>query len=223
MHVTASLFEGWSRAAARESNSAVRRDAIGRSHAMRAVRGTFARTARWTRIGLVAAAALSCTGKDPYDPGSKLGTFHVAAKLSRSTCGQVPDPWNFDVRLNHDGSTLYWVQGGVPVHGTVDTSARAELKAEVVQEVRRANAMQREEACSIARADVLSLVLMDVAGTPTSDPALATSFRGNLVYSFTPTEGSDCVDQTAAFGGDFAALPCEVLYDVAGALQSTSR
>lgn len=171
----------------------------------------------------VALSCAGCTGKDPYSPGTKLGTFHVTAKLTQTTCGQTPDPWEFDVRLNHDGSTLYWIQGGAPIQGQVDATARTQLKAEIVQEVRAADAKARKAACSVSRTDALAVTLTGADAKPTIDPSLTTSFAGGLVYTFTPTEGSDCSDQLTASGGDFDALPCEVHYDLTGTFKSAPR
>ena len=182
------------------------------------------------RSSVVAGAALlafasvpACSGKDPYSPGTKLGTFHVTATLTHTSCGPTPNPWEFDVRLNHEGSTLYWIQGGAPIQGQVDTTARTQLEAEVVQEVRKADERAKREACTIARTDVLALTLADADAKPTSDPALMQSFSGSLVYTFAPVSGSDCSDQTTVSGGDFDALPCEVHYDLSGAFAAAPR
>ena len=172
----------------------------------------------------LACALPACSGKDPYSPGTKLGTFHVTAKLTQTTCGATPDPWEFDVRLNHEGSMLYWVQTDAPpIEGQVDASARTQLAAELVLEVRPADVKAKREACTIARRDVLAVTLADANAQPTSDPALLQSFTGSLVYTFTPTSGSDCSDQVTASGGDFATLPCEVRYDLAGTFKSAPR
>ena len=171
-------------------------------------------------LGVVAA----CSGKDPYSPGTQLGTFHVTAKLTHTSCGATPNPWEFDIRLNHDGSTLYWVQSdAAPIEGRVDSTARTQLQAEVVVEMRAADARAKREACSIARTDVLALTLVGADAQPTSNPSLTTSFSGGLVYTFAPTTGSDCADQLTATGGDFDALPCEVRYDLTGAFKSAPR
>jgi len=170
----------------------------------------------------VFALVAACSGKDPFSPGNKLGTFHVTGKLTHTSCGPTPNPWEFDVRLNHDGSTLYWIQGGLPVEGRVDTTARTRLEAEVVSEVRPADARAKKEACSISRTDVLALTLVGPDGQPTSDPSGMQSFHGALVYTFAPTAGSDCSDQTTASGGDFDALPCDVQYDLSGTLTSAA-
>jgi hypothetical protein len=167
------------------------------------------------------AAAAGCTGKDPYSPGTKLGTFHVTAKLTHTSCGATPDPWEFDIRLNHEGSTLYWVYGDAPpIHGRVDESAQTQLEAQIVQEVRPADAKTKRDACTIARTDTLAIALTSSDAKPATDLALATSFVGGLVYTFAPLAGSECSDQLAGSGGDFDALPCEVRYDLNGTLTS---
>lgn len=169
---------------------------------------------------LLAALAAACSGKDPYNPGTKLGTFHVSATLTSTSCGATPNPWEFDVRLNHDGSTLYWIQGGAPVGATVDDAARTQLKSEMIQEVRAADAKAKRDACSIARTDALALTLADAGAKPATDPSQTASFAGTLIYTFAPTTGSDCSDQVTSVGGDFDALPCEVRYDLTGTFKS---
>ncbi len=167
---------------------------------------------------LGAAIAVACTGKDPYNPGTPLGTFHVTAKLASSTCGAVPDPWEFDVRLSHEGSTLYWVQGGAPISGLVDASSKVVLKTSDQHELRPANAKTKVPACSVVREDQLDVALAGSGEERLTDLKETTRLAGKLVYRFTPTSGSDCTDQTTELGGDFAALPCEVSYDVAASV-----
>ena len=169
---------------------------------------------------VVLATVTACSGKDPYSPGTKLGTFHVAASLTSTSCGATPNPWAFDVQLNHDGSTLYWIQGGAPIGATVDVSAHTQLQAQVVDEVRAADPKTKLEACSISRTDLVALNLASADTKPTSDPALTTSFTGTLIYTFAPTSGSDCSDQVVAAGGGYDALPCEVHYDLTGTFKS---
>jgi hypothetical protein len=128
------------------------------------------------------------------------------------------------VRLNHEGSTLYWIQTDAPpVQGQVDATARTQLEADLVLEVRPADARAKREACTIARTDVVAVTLADANAQPATDPALLQSFAGTLVYTFAPTAGSDCSDQVTTSGGDFATLPCEVRYDLAGAFKSPPR
>lgn len=172
---------------------------------------------------VVALSAAACSGKDPYSPGTKLGTFHVTATLKSTSCGATPNPWEFDVRLNHDGPTLFWIQGGVPIEGRVDETARTQLRASIVEEVRPADAKAQRDACSIARTDTLALTLAAADAAPTNDPSLATSFAGSLIYTFAPTRGSDCSDQVTSAGGDFDSLPCEVHYDLTGTFTSPPR
>lgn len=168
---------------------------------------------------LLATAAIcgisGCSGKDPYRPGESIGAFHVTAKLVSTTCGKTPDPWAFDVRLRHDKTTLYWVQGDAPISGLVDPGARAVLKSSATQTLRAEDPKRALAACAMARADVLDLVLAPIA-KPVTDLQPATSFKGTLAYRFTVAEGADCEDQLAGAGGDFDALPCNVLYDLEG-------
>jgi hypothetical protein len=158
-----------------------------------------------------------CSGHDPYRPGDGVGAFHVTSKLVSTTCGPTPDPWEFDVKLRHDATTLYWVQGGAPISAQLDATAHAVLKTSVVSTVRAADAKTQTAACAMSRSDVVDLVL-----APTKAPAMvaedvggATSFKGTLAYQFTVVDGSSCEDQLTEAGGDFAVLPCSVSYEIA--------
>jgi hypothetical protein len=124
----------------------------------------------------IAAAALSatsagCSGKDPFNPGTKLGTFRVTAQLTRSTCGPTPNPWTFDVRLAHDGPTLYWVQGGAPVEGQIDHGARALLEVQTLHDLSAADPKRKKAACSVSRSDALAVTLAGPDAKPVADPA----------------------------------------------------
>lgn len=164
-------------------------------------------------IGIVFALP-ACSGKDPYKPGDAIGTFHVTGKLVSTTCGATPDPWEFDVRLRHDATTIFWVQGDAPVSGKLDVNAHVAFHATDTHMVRAADAKLRTPACVVTRDDGLDVTLAEDGQARLSDPSKATTFGGYLVYRFTPTADSDCSDQLADTGGDFAALPCEVRYDV---------
>ena len=160
---------------------------------------------------LLLTLACACSGKDPYKPGEPIGTFRVTSKLTKSTCGSVPDPWEFDVRLRREGTTLYWVQGGAPIQGKVDTQSRAQLASELTQVLRPANERTKTPSCAVTRTDLLDVVL-----APGGDIAKTDRFTGTLAYRFTPTSESDCSDQLLTTGGDFETLPCEVTYSVDG-------
>lgn len=155
----------------------------------------------------------ACTGKDPYNPGEPVGQFRVTAKLTGSTCGQTPDPWQFDVKLRHDMSNLYWVQGDAPVKGQVDTSARAVLESVDTRTLRAADPKYQVPACTVSRKDTLEVVLASERG-PAVDVASTTKFTGTLKYAFAPTSGSDCSDQLLSTNGDYEALPCEIRYEL---------
>jgi len=162
----------------------------------------------------VIAAGSGCSGKDPYRPGESIGAFHVIGKLVSTTCGTTPDPWEFDVKLRHDKTTLYWVQGDAPISAVVDAAARAQLKSTATQTVRAADAKSRMAACALERDDVLDLALAPVAQPVDLQPI--TSFTGTLTYHFTATDGSECEDQLATSGGDYTVLPCDVSYTLIG-------
>ncbi|MFO0741220.1 MAG: hypothetical protein U0270_35305 [Labilithrix sp.] len=162
--------------------------------------------------------ATACFGKDPTNPGVEVGTFHVKASLTASTCGQPPNPWEFDVRINRDGSTLYWIQGQAPVAGEVDRTARTKLDTTVTSQIRPANTAKKLAACEIMRKDTLDVLLATADQKPAVDPADVNTFAGQLRYEFAPTDGSQCDDQLTASGGGYDALPCLVQYDLTGAL-----
>jgi hypothetical protein len=168
-------------------------------------------------VALVAVLA-SCSGKDPYNPGTKLGTFHVNAKLRSSTCGKTPDPWEFDVRLNHDRSVLYWIQGGAPIQGNMDASATSELHAQTVYDVRAADEKRKLAVCSVSRDDELNVTLNGADAKPVGDFSQTAGFSGGISYTFAPVSGSDCTDQLTDSGGGFDALPCRIEYVLVGTL-----
>jgi hypothetical protein len=154
----------------------------------------------------------ACSGKDPYAPGASVGVFHVAGRLVSSTCGATPNPWEFDVRLRHDASTLYWVQGGAPIQGHVDPQAHAVLTTRDLHTVREADAKTKTPACVVSRTDTLDVVLT-AGGAAPADLATTDAFKGSLAYRFAPEGDADCGDQV---GSTFASLPCDVVYEIAG-------
>lgn len=168
---------------------------------------------------VVASAAIAggsgCSGTDRTRPGESIGVFHVTSTLVASTCGHPPNPWEFDVRLRHDVTNVYWVQGDAPIAGQVDATARVSLKSTVVSTVRPADAKTHTAACNMSRTDVVALTLTPAASSA-ANVAGTTSFKGSLAYRFAATEGSSCEDQLVESGGGFATLPCDVTYELAG-------
>jgi hypothetical protein len=163
----------------------------------------------------VTVAGAGCTGKDPYAPGTALGTFRVDAALTSSTCGDAPNPWSFDVRLAHDGATVFWIQGGAPIEGKLDATTKSvKLSSRSEETVRPADAKAKLGACVLAREDALEVQLADATGAPLADASAATAFKGTLIYRFAPLQGADCSDQVAEGRGGYAALPCAVTYAV---------
>ncbi len=174
---------------------------------------------------LAAVVLAACTGKDPYRPGTAIGTFHVEAKRVANSCGASavpPDPWKFDVRLSRDQRTLYWVQGGLPVSGLLDDATpeapKATMKSSDTRTVRAANAKLGLAACALTRADTLEATLARGPGAEADFEA----FTGTLTYRFAPTADSDCSDAIVAEGGDgFAELPCDIRFDLIGTIDKT--
>jgi hypothetical protein len=152
-----------------------------------------------------------CLGnKDPLNPGTPLGTFHVTGTLKGNSCGDelgAGATWAFDIHLSRDHSTLYWDQGGQPVVGQLDASSHATMTSSDTRTIHEANPQRGIGFCGITRDDTLGVTL---AG----DEA---SFTGSLSYTFSPSDGSDCTDQLVESGGTFAALPCTTTYDITGA------
>jgi hypothetical protein len=135
--------------------------------------------------------------------------------LGSTTCGAVPDPWEFDVRLRFEDVTLYWVQGDAPISGVVAAS-HVELKAKDVLTVRGPDAKTRTMGCTMQRDDLVTMTVARADASPPATLADTASFRGTLRYRFTPTAESDCMDQLSHSGGDYENLPCDVVYEIVG-------
>jgi hypothetical protein len=157
---------------------------------------------------MVVACVVGCSGKDLTNPGEKIGTFHVTGTLTSTSCGDAPNPWTFDMRLNHDGETLYWLQGQLPISGTVDNTAHTTMSTSFSTDV--------GNGCSIKRNDALVMTLKTSTAQPAIDPADTTDFAASLEYVFAPDEGSNCQSQLQQAGGSWAALPCAVRYTLTG-------
>jgi hypothetical protein len=159
-------------------------------------------------VALVAACAACAATRDTREPGEKLGTFAVNGALLGTTCGKAAPTFRYEVRLSREGNTLNWVQGStVPVQGTVDERGGVRMVAELDVVVTKADERAGVLGCTMHRTDTLSATLQ---GEP------PTSFVGALVYKFSAKAG-DCAAQLASAGGDFAALPCTMTYDVKAA------
>lgn len=173
-------------------------------------------------VAVLACVLAACATKDPTNPGTKIGTFHVTGTLTKDTCSGAPSPWTFDVKLNHDGSTLYWITGDYPIAGDVDAKANASMTSSFTDEVRAAT--NTLAACDITRNDTLKVLLSDASAKAATDPGTATTLFGTLTYGFVPTSDSSCADQlTSAGQGGYDSLPCEVDYAISGTLNPSSN
>jgi hypothetical protein len=149
----------------------------------------------------------ACFGKDMHNPGTPIGKFHVEGKLTANSCGDslgAQADWQFDVKLSQDPGVLYWVQGGIPVQGTLDASSHAKMQSQSSQVVHAADA--GTPFCAIERGDTLDVTLAQ-------DKA---SFSATVSYTFNVGDGSVCDDQMASSGGPYATLPCTVTYSLTG-------
>ena len=167
---------------------------------------------RVLRLPLLAALAMvaACTGTDPYNPGTPIGSFHVVSTLTASTCGNAPNPWEFDVKLSSDHNTLFWKQGDAPVAGTMDPTSHVSMSATTAATVIPPNPRTNPTGCTIGRTDSLAISL---TGAPIS------AFAGTLSYTFEAANNTDC---SAAIGAEgYAALPCTVSYTIAATKTDT--
>ena len=165
---------------------------------------------------LVGACVLAaCTGKDPYEPGTQLGTFTVDATVTTNDCGIDPgaSPWVFTVKIGVDPGTIYWEQGSVPVAGKFTAAHLATLNSTSTLAAGGAGIdAGAGGACVMERDDALSATFVP-------DPTLAgnyESFSGTLAYTFKEGAGSgDCSGQLSANGGQYAKLPCTMGFGIA--------
>ncbi len=152
---------------------------------------------------VVSAGLVACAGtRDAREPGEKLGTFHVTGKLVATSCGKALDPWRFDVRLSREGSTLYWIQGALPIAGKLDAQSRVRLDARAEAVVEKKDPRRGIEGCTMRRIDALDATL-------TGEPP--TGFEASLVYRFEMASG-DCSTQLSMAGGEYDVLPCTMTY-----------
>src|SRR5579871_4029305 len=77
----------------------------------------------------LAFAFLPAACSDSPLPGSMLGTYQVTGQPQTNSCGLgAPNPWNFNVMLSQQGSTLYWSwMDGTPMMRGFLSSAQASL------------------------------------------------------------------------------------------------
>jgi hypothetical protein len=166
------------------------------------------------RYPFVCALALSSLGVFSACgmPGNVLGIYAVNGTIQNNTCGlglQAPSPWNFNVELSEQVSTLYWntMDGSPLLSGQVAAGA-------VSMDNTTSGAVDSAPdgapgPCTMARYDQLALTL--------SGGATPQTFTGTLTYTFSVVAGSDCSDQMSSAGGTYDALPCTVSYNLAGA------
>jgi len=153
-----------------------------------------------------AAACLLLLGCLDHDPGTSLGTYSVTGSLEAQTCGadlQAVDPWDFDVRLTHDGHTVYWLQASSPaISGVEDGSGNVTFTTSEIFSLSDADG--GGPYCGVVRTDTFQAAL----GTA-SDPS---NFTGTIAYHYDLDQGSEC---GSLLYGQFDSVPCDVNYDLA--------
>lgn len=176
--------------------------------------GSFsARLARLSALALAAASTVGCGDvfgtKDAHHPGDPLGTFHVAAKIGSSTCGDgslgSTSAWGFDVKLSRDAHQIYWDNGKETLTGTFAADGVTfGFKTGVLMNMRTDTSAKGLPACSVERSDDATGAL--ATGVPVS------GFEGTLGYSFAALQGSSCADLLSPPTELFVALPCAMSY-----------
>lgn len=167
---------------------------------------------------LAVGACVGCAGtSDPHRPGVELGTFHVLASQTMTTCGAgalgSTADWAFDMKLSRGETNLFWDNGAELIPGTLgDDNVTFSFKTEILVDMRAGQAGPLPP-CSIRRTDT-------AAGKLDSADTGVTSFVGSLAYAFAPEPGptSDCSDVVSGPMPALAALPCSMAYDLKATL-----
>ena len=166
----------------------------------------------FARSALLAACLSACAGnRDIREPGEKLGTFVVGGNLVGSSCGKADRAFRYEVRLSREGDRLYWIQGSLPISGTIDSASRVRMVTSTEARVAAPDEASGSPGCTMERTDTLAATL---SGQPVK------AFAGAIVYRFDVKSG-DCAGQLAAAGGDYATLPCTMTYDVVANVKDT--
>jgi hypothetical protein len=166
------------------------------------------------RLALGAAAVLGLHEAACHEtalPGTLLGTYTVDAQSQTNSCAlPAPNPWQFDIQMSEDGTLLYWSwMDGTPPISAPFSGAAVTLLASQVLNVDGVDGGLGP--CDMQRNDTLQVALG--SGSP---PA---TFTGTITYAFSAVAGSNCTDQLASAGGQYATLPCTVIYTASGTRQ----
>lgn len=160
-------------------------------------------------IGLISGSTGCDFGEgDAKIPGEHLGTFHIVARLSASTCGPgalgSQDVWEFDVQMSREDSEVFWLNGEEPVTGALAADG-VSFAFDSSAQIQLIEPGPGYPGCAVIRTDRASGQL------DSTEEVLG--FAGKLGYGFVPAAGSDCTEALGVEGG-FYALPCEIQYDM---------
>jgi hypothetical protein len=143
-----------------------------------------------------------------------LGTYAVTANLGPNSCGTglgAPSPWNFDVQMSEQGTTLYWsnLDGNPPLSSALssDSATLTTTESADVDTAPDGGAGP----CTMTRTDTVQVHLSPGSPPPT--------FQGSMEYDFSAPAGADCSDQLSANGGMYDVLPCTMTYSISGTRQ----
>lgn len=167
-----------------------------------------------SRCGLALGATLCvCAGAchETALPGTLLGTYTVDAQSQTNSCDLLaPNPWQFEIQMSEDGALLYWswMDGTPPISAPISGTAVTLLAGDVLNVDGADGGLGP---CTMQRDDTLQVTLG--SGSP------PTTFSGSITYAFSVVAGSNCTDQLASVGGQYATLPCTVTYTASGTRQ----
>jgi hypothetical protein len=141
------------------------------------------------------------------------GTYQVTAHLTANTCDLgAPDPWDLDVKVSRQGSTVSWtwLDGTAPISGPLNAQSEATLTGSQQNDV-DGTVDGGPGPCTLERDDTVGITL--------SAGEMPATFSGTINYAFSVVTGSDCSDQLVASGGQYATLPCAITYSMTGSRQ----
>jgi hypothetical protein len=161
-------------------------------------------------ISAVTLAIMACAM-----PGTTLGVYTVVGTPVTNTCGSgldAPDPWDFDVELSLDGTTLYWnwLDGSSLLSGTLSSDAATMTLSQSANVDETADG--GDGPCNMERDDDLQVTV--------ASGAVPSTFAATITYTFSVVSGSTCTDQLSSAGGAYDTLPCTISYALSGSYSS---
>jgi len=179
-------------------------------------------------------------------PGTLVGKYAVRGVLTENTCGSGLSPVNpltFDVQLRHDDGVGYWTQGKNAANtGTLQADGSFRFTTSQTQVVSQGSPQQNLQPSDFVRSPDSNFDLAQGAGCALTVTETITGtlrrwnhlegavvpaaesgddMSGSDTITVAPSSGSNCDATLAAYGGNFAALPCQVHYTLRGTLDTS--